>query len=502
MFAKAASTALEFSREMAHLNETYFMTKRESAEVSSAVAGISLAFGKTREDAIETVKTLLDLGMIPRVANEAGTSIKELARISTEFSAATGVASGEAAGLIDQLLRVNRVGSTNIRSTAFAIKAVADNSHMTTQELLALNKAIEPIFAHFADKSEGARAAWTKNMMGVGGALSKLGISAERTSANFGNMLNSASAEGQKALGQLASFTDLNTDTLREMIQTDPAAIFDRLAVQAAKFKSQGSLQVMATQLSGINMSFEDAARLADEFGVKGPGAFKSTVASMIVMEQKNKSAADIAAARQTQLDSLMTGFKKEWEDLMLSIGGPMLTKVIQPIMKRLIPALKEVVKYLSNVDWDKVFGRLEAVIRRVVAFIEGIDNIISHFDAFAAMTLGMSPDEYYEKKHAAEKKAEAERKRLGSLQKQVKDVPLSPLVSLTTGQEMPDTVTAHAPRTESLLREQNATLAQIRNAVSGGGVNPQGTRAGASYKSSGRGSPKTATARSLAGAD
>ena len=371
LLVKAVTSVIEFRREVAKLNEAFSMTGKDSKEVSSAVFGLSYSFGKTRDEAVALVRELLELGQIPSVAKAAGTSFRELAQITMEFSAATGTSEASAAKLTDQLLRINRVSPTNLRTIGFSIKNIADNSRMTTDELIAMNEAMQPIFANLADQSQDARSAFTKNMLGVAGALSNVGIDAKESAGMFADMLDETSISGINSLSKLSAFTDILPEQLKEMIKSDPASIFDALAKKSEFLRTTDPLNFkqMARELNPLGLGFEDLTKLAVEFGQSGQKSFKQTATDLAALEAKDKSLSDAAKKRQTAIDGVMTRFSAQWDTLMLRIGGPLLDKVITPLLNRLMPRMEQFIDWLSKVNWESIFGGVSTA-------LDTVDNV------------------------------------------------------------------------------------------------------------------------------
>lgn len=380
--AKAFLETLEFRREVAKLNEAFTMNKKEAGEVSGAVFSLSHSLGKSRQEAIGLVRSLLELGLTPKVAKDAGTSFKELAKITMDFSAATGASSESAARLTDQLLRINQVGSTNLRSIGFSIKNIADNSRITTDELIAMNEAMEPMFAHLSEMSADAKTAFTQNMLAIGGALSDVGIDGKKATAQFAEMLDETSTEGIESLAKLSMFTGKNTETLKEMIKSDPAAIFDELAKKSEFLRKTDPIRFkqMARDLQPLGLQFGELTKLAEKFGVEGSKSFKQTTIDLAAMEAKDKALSDAAKKRQAAIDGIMDKFKAQWDSLLLRVGGKLITKLVEPMMKRVIPAFEKLIDYLAEVDWDGIFsGAFDA--------INALWNIVKGF--LSAVTIG-----------------------------------------------------------------------------------------------------------------
>lgn len=396
--AKAFTQTLQFRREIAKLNESFSMTKKDAKEVSSAVFALGHSFGKTNEEALAMVRTLLEVGVTPKAAKDAGTSFKELAKITMEVSAATGASSEASAKLTDQLLRINKVDPTNLRGIGFSIKNIADNSRITTDELIAMNEAMEPIFAHLSDQSKDARAAFTQNMLGVAGALSDVGIDGKKATSQFAEMLDETSSEGITALSQLSLFTGKNTDALKQMIKEDPAAIFDEISKRSEFLRKTDpvSFKQMARDLKPLGLGFSELTQLAAKYGDENKQSFKERTAELAALSANDERLAQTAKKRQEALDGIMERFRTQWDNLMLRVGGKLITKIVEPMMRRVIPVFEKFINWLSDLDWDGIFDEAIKIWKvvsaaatgffKLVAFgLEVIGTVIGGFSAIIA---------------------------------------------------------------------------------------------------------------------
>lgn len=352
----AVMKANEFRGEMLKLNEVMELSASQMREVNSVVLGFQGYAGKSREEVAGLARKLLELGQAPGTVEELGISFKQLAKDALDMSAATGISVDSSAELTDQLVRMNMVPANNIRNIAFSIKNVADQTRITADELIGFNKALEPLFAVLSDQTPEARARFTQEMMGIAGVLSNVGIDAGKTTDKFGEMLDRTSEEGAKSLGQLAQFTGVGTERLRDMIANDPTQVFDRLAKSAARMDTD-QLQLMARSLEPLGMNFADLTRLANEYGAAGKKSFRDSVDEVIRLEAKDKALASAASRRQTRIDAMSARFGRMWDSFTIRVGGKILDKIIIPLSDRLIPVLEDVVDYIVDLgdEWSKI---------------------------------------------------------------------------------------------------------------------------------------------------
>lgn len=389
-FKKAFDAAVKFRSEMAKLNEVYSLSRKEGREVSSTILSLAGRAGKTRDEVMSMTRAMLDIGLTPRAAKAAGTSFRALAKVTLDLSAATGVSAESAANLTDQLIRINKVPANNIRNIGFSIKNVADQTRITTDELINFNQSLEPIFANLQDQSSSARAQFTQEMVGIAGALSDVGIDATKATSQFAEMLDETSAEGQKALGQLASFTGRSTTELKELIKNDPTAVFDQLAKSAGRM-DPSQLKLMARSLEPLGLGFSELTRLSDKFGKAGSKSFRATVDEITKLSAKDNALAEAAQKRQDRIEGITTRFGRIWENVMIQIGGAISDKMIGPLMKRAMPLVKRFAKFLRGIDWDDIFQTLFDTIDAVIAAFNFIAPKVGAVLDFIGEAIGLA---------------------------------------------------------------------------------------------------------------
>ncbi len=374
-FKKAFDAALKFRREMALLNEQYALNAMQAREVSRTIVTLAGRAGKTRQEITQLAGSLLELGLVPGVVDGLGISFKELTKVTLDLSAATGVSSETAAEFADQLIRINRVPAQGIRGIGAAIKFIADESRISADALIGLNKNLEPLFAMLSDQSEKARTDFTLNMLGLGGALSNIGIDAGKVTGQFAEMLDRTSSQGAEAIGQLSNFTRVGTEQLREMIKTDPSAIFDAIAKRASKLDPT-TLDLYAKALEGIGLDRADLRRLR-EFGQTSKTTFGERAAAVAKAAAKEEDLAKKGEARQTKLDKLLSRFNRMWDDMMLDIGGPLLDILVPLLEKFVRPLIKEFTGFLKKVDWKAFAKGADSTVRSMTTVFMGLGRFI-----------------------------------------------------------------------------------------------------------------------------
>lgn len=357
----AAKKAAEFGKELAKLNEAYSMSAKDAAVVGSALFGLEKRAGRTREEVAGMLRTMLDLGLTPKFAKQSGLAFKDLARDVLDFSSATGMSAESSATFFDQLIRINRVPATSVRGIGNAIKAIADNTRISTDELVSFNKNLEPLFGYIGGRSAKARKEFTLSMAALAGELSNLGIDAGRATQDFESMLNVMDAEGQHKLGLLANTMGESSTAIRDLLKNDPAKFFDKFS-QSLAGKTNQELQFLATHIKPLGLNFAELSNLAERGADTLAGRADSFVdAAQKAMEaaQREEELAKKAAKRQEALEALGNRLSKMWEKINLRIGGALLKHLIPVLEKHLVPLLDYIANWIATVDWDKVFGSI-----------------------------------------------------------------------------------------------------------------------------------------------
>lgn len=352
---RAIDKANEFQQTFARLNEQFAMSRKEGREVASALASLELRAARSRDEVAGLIGTMLDIGLVPEKVKALGLSFRSLARDALDLSSATGVSTQASAEFMDQVIRINRVPTHNIRGIAFAIKSIADNSRISADELLSFNKNLEPIFANLADRSAGARQAFTLDMFGIAGALSDLNIDANKATSKFADMMDRTSASGNKALGQLSLFTNVGTEQLRKMMEENPAAIFDEVAKAASNMPTD-QLRILARSLEPLGLDFVDLTKMrkiGEELQSGGEGfATRADAARKAAEDQE--ALAEAAAKRQAAIEARQNRINKMIQDFQIRVGS-WLIEILIPHMDTLTKKAEQFVNFLENIKWDKL---------------------------------------------------------------------------------------------------------------------------------------------------
>lgn len=388
LFTKAVQKAAEFESQIAKLTEVYAGNARETRAISSAVLGLQGRAGFAREEVLALTRAMLDIGLVPRVAEKAGISFKELAATTLDLSAATGLSGDSAASFVDQLIRINRVPPTAIRGIGAAIKNVADNSKITTDELVAFNKSLEPLLAQLGLGGDDATK-FTGEMAALAGVLSDVGIDATKVTSGFAEMLDETSAAGNLAAGQLANFAGIGVDALRDMIANNPAALMDQIADRAGAMDPT-NLKNFARILeeSGTGFGRTELLNLA-RFSKESEQSFQERAKLALEESARQGKLADIAARRQARLEGILNSFQRMWDNIMITIGGAVLDNVIPPLRENLMPLMKDLTKFIRNMDWNAVFAEVIEFIKDTIDIAVILGTVIKDVFVKAGERIG-----------------------------------------------------------------------------------------------------------------
>lgn len=392
LLKKAFDAAVKFRSEFAKLNEVYALNTKESRIVGSAILGLADRAGRTRDEVMSMTKAMLDIGLTPAAAKKAGVSFKDLARDTLDLSSATGIGLESSVQFADQLLRINKIPAQNIRNIGYSIKSVADQTRISSDELVQFNKGLEPIFAFLIDKSGEGRAKFTQEMTGIAGVLSDVGIDATKATSQFAEMLDETSESGAKALGQLASFTGRSTTELRDMIKNDPSAIFDQLAKSAGRM-DPSQLRLMARSLEPLGLNFSEITRLSEEFGQTNSKGFKDRVSEITALDAKENALAKAGQRRQSRVEAIQSRFGRVWENMMIKLGGLVIEKLLPPFEKYVLPMFEKFIIWLGDIDWEETFESLFKTIDDVIYFFKRVwtvtKKVFSAVGEFIGMMMG-----------------------------------------------------------------------------------------------------------------
>ncbi|MCG8433062.1 MAG: phage tail tape measure protein [Gammaproteobacteria bacterium] len=382
--AKAAQRANEFEKAISRLTEAYAGNARETRQISNAILSLQGRAGATRDEVVSMTRAMLDIGLVPKEVEKTGMSFKDLAAATLDLNAATGLGSEQSAAFVDQLIRINRVPPTNIRGIGAAIKSVADNSKITTDELVAFNKSLEPLLAQLGLGGEDATQ-FTAEMAAVAGVLSDAGISAEKVTSKFGDMLDETSESGNIAAGQLANFANIGVDSLRQLIAEDPSKLFDLIAKRAGELDpTQLKLYAQALEEAGTGFGRTELFQLR-RFAQESQQSFQDRAKLALEESKRQKRLQDIAARRQSRLEAILSSFQRMWDTMMIQIGGAVLKNVLPPLRKHLFPMLERLTKFIRTMDWDKAIGTAVQAIEDVITAVR---NVVESFGGWKNILL------------------------------------------------------------------------------------------------------------------
>lgn len=360
-FKSLADRAIALKNQLAALNEQYLMSAKQAMIVEGTVLRLQGTFGRTRDEVVSMTSRMLDLALVPGKLEALGTTFGKLSKDILTFSSATGIGVEGAADFADHLLQVQRIPAVGIRNIANAVKAVADNSRIGADELVSFIKGLDPILAMLSDQSGTASEEFVKNMTGIAGALTNIGVDPARATAMFGEMLDRTSEEGVEALSKLAIFTGQNEEALRSMIETDPARIFDELS-RAAATMDKDQFRLLAKQLQPLGLEFVELNRLRNE-GIKISNnealTFAKRAAAELAKAEQSKKLEEAAQKRQERLTAAMNKLSGRWDAVLTRMGTSILEKVVLPLSDSLIPVVKDFLVLLETGKLEEYFYSL-----------------------------------------------------------------------------------------------------------------------------------------------
>ncbi|GJL55820.1 MAG: hypothetical protein NPIRA02_29520 [Nitrospirales bacterium] len=322
--------AIKFETAFAGVRKTVEATEQEFTKLASNFTGLSERIPVSRNE----------LAKIGEVAGQLGVSgvdnltkfTDTIAKIAVSTNLTTEQAATEFARFANivqlPLDQVDRLGST--------VVALGNNFATTESEI-----------SQFGQRLAGAGATIglsTGDIIGIGTALSSLGINAEAGGTAFSKVLIKIAADAENGGGAIQEFIGLTADGFRDLVRTNPAEAITTFVEALGRVKdSGGDLFGTLDELGVKEIRLRDALLRSAGAG----GLLREAIQSGNDAFRENTALQEEAQKRFSTTESALTTLSNTYEVLQGTIGSALL-----PAIKDFTAALTPIISGIT--EWAK----------------------------------------------------------------------------------------------------------------------------------------------------
>lgn len=363
-------SAMDYEQGMVAIRKTTDMGHKELNELSNSLKNM----GQTMPVAIEQIQD------VAAIAGQLGVrgvgDITKFTEVMVKLGTATNLSASEAAEAIARFTNITGTGTANIERIGSSLVALGNNFATTEAEIMTLVTRLAGTLS-----SLGVAEA---DIIGLAGAMSSLGISAEMggtaISTFFVNMSQVVSA-GEEELESFAKVANMSSQEFKNLFNTDAMGAFEALIKGMSDIRKEGGDLVATMGELGIGN-----ARMRDSITrlVQGYDTLQDT------MSLSNQAFSE-STALQREYETMLESTAAQWEILKnnaklfaISIGESLLPAVNELFsetggLKDMATGLAEA---FSNLDLDTrknivTFGALSLVLGPVLSTAGSLITVI-----------------------------------------------------------------------------------------------------------------------------
>lgn len=311
MFVK---TAMDYEQGMVAIKKTTNMSNGELKELSNSLKDM----GRTMPIAIE------DLQDVAAIAGQLGVrgvaDITKFTDVMTKIGTATNLSASEAAEAIARFTNITGTGTANIERIGSALVAIGNNFATTEAEVMTLATRLVGTLSSLG--------ATEPQIIGLAGAMSSLGISAEMGGtaiSTFFTDMALAVSEGEDKLAKFAEVSKMTSEQFANLFADNPVEAF----------------QALIKGLNDIDKSGGDLVGTMDELGI-GNARLRDTITRLVqgydtlesAMATSNQAFSE-GSALQQEYSTMLESTAAQWEILKnnaklfaISIGDALLPAI------------------------------------------------------------------------------------------------------------------------------------------------------------------------------
>ena len=334
----ATSAGIAFTAVGAAITGVTALGIKEAVSWESAFTGVKKTVNGTEEELALLEQQIRDMSLVTpvpandlaQIAESAGQlgikkeSILGFTQTVADLSVTTNIAGESGASMIAQFANITQLDQSQFRNLASAIVDLGNNGASTEAEILAMSMRL-------AGAGEAAGLA-EPEILGIGSALSSVGIEAEAGGSAFSKvMIDIASAvdTGSEKVQQFADVAGMSADEFARKFKEAPAEAIIAFVEGLGKVESRGkSLFVVLQELGIEEVRMRDALLRASGAGdllresiERGNTAFK-----------ENTALTKEAELRYGTTESQIVLLKNEFAELSRSLGELLLPALIKVV--------------------------------------------------------------------------------------------------------------------------------------------------------------------------
>ena len=330
-FGYSATKAIEFETAMAGVEKTVGGTDTEMKELADQIKIMATSSDNPLSSLDNAHVTLANIMEIAGQLGVTRSSLVPFTETMGLLAMTTNLSAEEAATMSARFANITGMDFTNIDRFGSAIVDIGNNSATTESEVLtmALRLAAAGTAAGLSEPE----------ILGIAGALSSVGVSAELGGGNMSRFINGltlAVSAGGPALDRIAEKAGLTATEFKALYDSDPATAITTLISAMGEMDQSGRMET----LEELGITGSEAADVIGRLALNS-ALLSGTMAIANNAWEENTALTDEAATKAATTESNMNRLRNQVTGLAITVGIALLP-ALNNIIEKLTPLITE----------------------------------------------------------------------------------------------------------------------------------------------------------------
>jgi len=333
-----AKAGLNAALRIKDMNAQLYMTIQQSRAVAGVIDQTrqqAVALGLSVDELKGIVQTGVQVAFLNRTVRDGEKVLRDYTKATLETAQATGLSAENIGQLYQRIIGVGAIADVNkLRNIGAGIKFIADQSMLSSQEVLDFTASLEDMFRLSADGMGHTQTEMTGDLQAIAGALST--YIKPQTIAEMFTGLQQEIARG--VVGPVSRAWSFATGEAMDAIQDrfkrgDVVGLMEDFTQSMVNRTGPQIMSFARTMGNAIGITERELLRLQNF----EPGAIRKMVEAQRKIIAEGKLQADAAAARQNRL----TRAWNQAQDALAGLWEEQGMRVVDILNKHLIPAIE-----------------------------------------------------------------------------------------------------------------------------------------------------------------